>query len=311
MAIERAHVRELQKPWGVTDPRPWREADQEGRLIGELCFDRAQTASCEPALLLKILLTSQPLSIQVHPGDEFAQSIGLPHGKTEAWYILDAQPGAAVALGLKQSLTPRQLQSAIGDGSIANLVAWRTVAVGDTIFVPAGTIHAIGPGLVIAEIQQRSEATFRLFDHGRDRELHVSNAVATAHAAPACDQTPAQCLDNGRTLLISNPHFVFERLELEPDSTWHLDATKETWILVLSGSARIGALDVARAEALYAESERLELQVGETGVVCLVAYTGRGCPNPELLQRTGQQRVAAVRRRSDAGPAALSLGAHR
>ena len=246
MAIEVARIRELQKPWGVTDPRPWSDADHAGRSIGELCYERSSAAASEPALLLKILLTSQPLSIQVHPDDAFAQSIGLPHGKTEAWYVLGAQPGAAVALGLKHSLTPRQLRQAIDDGSIADLVAWRTISAGDTVFVPAGTIHAIGPGLVIAEIQQRSDATFRLFDHGRDRELHVEHALAAAQAAPASAQILPRRLDNGRTLLASNPHFVFERLELEPDSIWHLDATRETWILILSGSARAGVFDVVK-----------------------------------------------------------------
>ena len=97
----------------------------------------------------------------------YAQSMGLPNGKTEAWYVLSATPEAKVALGLKRRLTPQQLREAIDDGSISDLVVWQAVSAGDVIFVPAGTIHAIGAGLVIAEIQQRSDATFRLFDHGR------------------------------------------------------------------------------------------------------------------------------------------------
>lgn len=162
MAIELSSALEAQKPWGVADARPWSEAAPPGRSIGEISFERAGSAAPAPKLLLKVLLTSQPLSIQVHPNDAFAHSIGLPHGKTEAWYVLSARPGAAVALGLKHVVTARQLRQAIDDGSIADLVAWRTVSAGDAIFVPAGTIHAIGPGLVIAEIQQRSDATFRL-----------------------------------------------------------------------------------------------------------------------------------------------------
>src|SRR2546427_11957824 len=93
--------------------------------------------------LLKLLFTSEPLSIQVHPDDEFARSIGLPNGKNEAWYILSAAPGARGALGLKRRLTPQALRAAIRDGSIAHLTQWRPVAKGDIILFPAGTIHAI------------------------------------------------------------------------------------------------------------------------------------------------------------------------
>src|SRR5207247_461750 len=107
--------------------------------------------------LLKLLFTAQPLSIQVHPDDTLARSIGLPNGKTEAWYVLSAAPGARIALGLKRALTAVQLRAAIGDGSIAQVVQWRPVAKDDVIFVSAGTIHAIGAGLVVAEIQQRSD----------------------------------------------------------------------------------------------------------------------------------------------------------
>ena len=143
-----------------------------------------------PALLLKLLFTSEPLSIQVHPDDAFARSIGLPNGKTEAWYILAALPDARVAVGLKRHLTPQELRASIKDGSIAGLTQWRPVVKGDIIFVPAGTIHAIGAGIVLAEIQQRSDATFRLYDYGRQRELHEDNAVAASDAGPV--QRPIQ-----------------------------------------------------------------------------------------------------------------------
>ena len=174
MAIERARAQALPKPWGVADLRPWSRADHDGsRLVGEIWYERPGSAASDPSLLLKLLFTSQPLSIQVHPDDAYAQSMGLACGKTEAWYILSAAPGAKIALGLKKRLAPQQLREAVDDGSIADLVAWRTVSAGDVVFVPAGTIHAIGAGLVIAEIQQRSDATFRMFDFGRKRELHI------------------------------------------------------------------------------------------------------------------------------------------
>ena len=185
MTIEHAIAHSLSKPWGVVDPRPWSSAGRDDNTIGEIWYERSGSAAAAPSLLLKLLFTSQPLSIQVHPDDAYAQSIGLPNGKTEAWYVLSAAPEAKVALGLKRRLTPQQLRHAADDGSIADLVVWQAVSAGDAIFVPAGTIHAIGAGLVIAEIQQRSDATFRLFDHGRGRELHIENAIAVADAGPA------------------------------------------------------------------------------------------------------------------------------
>jgi len=166
MAIEHARARALPKPWGVLDRRPWNNASHDGGAIGEIWYERPNDAAADPSLLLKLLFTSQPLSIQVHPGDAFAHAMGLPSGKTEAWYILSAAPEAKVALGLKRPLTPQQLRAAVENGSISDLVVWLPVSVDDVIFVPAGTIHAIGAGLVIAELQQRSDATFRLFDHG-------------------------------------------------------------------------------------------------------------------------------------------------
>lgn len=201
IAIEHACIRVVRKPWGSTDLRPWSEIDDDGNAIGELWFQRAAIGAPEPALLLKLLFTKEPLSIQVHPDDAFAQSIGLAHGKTEAWYVLAAAPGAAVAVGLKRQLTAEQLRASIEGGSISDLVRWRRVAKDDVIFIPAGTIHAIGAGLVIAEIQQRSDTTFRLFDHGRRRELHVDNAVAAATAAPAENQPPPRRLTDRKSVV--------------------------------------------------------------------------------------------------------------
>src|ERR1700692_1643395 len=185
MAIELARARALPKPWGVDDLRPWSAAGHDGIAIGEIWYERPDNEDVAPSLLLKLLFTSQPLSIQVHPDDAFAHSMGLPNGKTEAWYIVNAAPEAKVALGLRRRLTPQQLRTAIDDGSIADLILWRPVSAGDVIFVPAGTIHTIGAGLVIAELQQRSDTTFRLSDSGRGRELHVENAIAVADAGPA------------------------------------------------------------------------------------------------------------------------------
>jgi mannose-6-phosphate isomerase len=283
MTIERARSHAISKPWGVVELRPWSNAGQDGSTIGEIWYERPGTGLGAPSLLLKLLFTSQPLSIQVHPDDSFAHAMGLQNGKTEAWYVLRAAPEAKVALGLSRRLTPLEFRGSIASGSIADLVRWQTVQVDDVIFVPAGTIHAIGAGLVIAELQQRSDVTFRLFDHGRQRELHIENAIMVADAGPAGVRVKPSRLTDERTLLVSNPHFVFERIDLAPESAWRLDTEYETWILILDGSVRAGPFDIAIGDAVFAQSDRVDIRVGTVGVVALVAYKATS-PLADLLQ---------------------------
>ena len=275
------------KPWGIVDPRPWRNPRHDGKAIGEIWYKRPGSKAPDTALLLKLLFTSQPLSIQVHPDDAYARSIGLPNGKTEAWYVLSAIAEAKVALGLKKRVTAQHLRQASEDGSIADLVVWHAVSQGDSIFIPAGTIHAIGAGLIIAEIQQRSDATFRLFDHGRQRELHIENAIAVADAGPAKFRVMPARLAEMRTLLMSNAHFMFEKIDLAPHSEWCLEAQQETWLLVVEGSARTGSFGVARGDVVFVQADRVNIDVGKTGMVGLVASTGDGFV-PDLLRRPGQ-----------------------
>ena len=288
MAIEHAWVQVARKPWGVADLHPWSSMETSGDPVGELWFQRVDRNAPAPALLLKLLFTSEPLSIQVHPDDKFARSMGLPNGKTEAWYILSAAPDARVAIGLKQYLTPQELRASIRDGSIASLAQWRPVAKGDIIFVPAGTIHAIGAGIVLAEIQQRSDATFRLFDYGRQRELHEENAVAVSQAGPPQIQQDQRRLTATRTALITSRHFILERIELHAKSRWMLNADRETWIVLIEGCARIGSISASVGDAVFAQAERAEIEVGSGGMSCLIAYPG---PNPlaALLQEAGEQ----------------------
>jgi mannose-6-phosphate isomerase len=279
MTIEHAHAHSLSKPWGVVDLRPWSNAGNDANTIGEVWYERSYSTAAPSSLLLKLLFTNQPLSIQVHPDDAYAQSIGLPNGKTEAWYVLSAAPEAKIALGLKRRVSPEQLRHAIDDGSISDLVVWQAAHPGDTIFVAAGTIHAIGAGLVIAEIQQRSDATFRLFDHGRGRELHIENALAVANAGPAEFRVVPTRLTDTRTLLVSNSHFTFERIDLEPNSVWCLEAEQETWLLVVSGSARAGSFDVTTGDAIFAQSDRVNIRADSNGLAGLIAYTGGQVPD--------------------------------
>jgi mannose-6-phosphate isomerase len=283
MTVEHASVQVACKPWGVADIRPWSRIDISGDTVGELWFDRVDKDAPGSALLLKLLFTSQPLSIQVHPDDEFARAIDLPNGKTEAWYILSAAPGARVALGLKRRLTSQALRAAIRDGSIAGLMQWRPVAKGDFVFVPGGTIHAIGAGIVLAEIQQRSDTTFRLFDFGRHRELHEDDAVAASDAGPLRPQSAPRRLADARRVLVASPQFVLERIDLQPNSHWALETDRETWILVIEGRGRIGRTNATMGDAIFIEADSAGIEVGPNGMGGLVAYPG---PNPlvSLLQ---------------------------
>jgi mannose-6-phosphate isomerase len=272
MTIERTVAIPMMKPWGSRDLRPWSIAAVGGDPIGELWFQREGDIAQEPALLLKLLFTEAPLSIQVHPDDAFARSIGLANGKTEAWYILAAAPDAKVAIGLKAPLSSLALRAAIDDGSIADLVQWHPVRKGDFHFVPAGTIHAIGAGIVLAEIQQRSDATFRLFDYGRQRELHVDHAVAVARPAPI--DTSRRKFDDTRDILVAAEHFVLEKIDCLPGSRWSLQPEHESWVLILEGEAKVGGIGLGVGDAVFVDADRADVEVGPSGMVALLAYPG-------------------------------------
>lgn len=282
MTMELSSVRVVRKPWGRTDLRPWSELGHDGAAVGELWFQRADRLAPEPALLLKLLFTDEPLSIQVHPDNDFATAIGLPHGKTEAWYVLSAEPGAKVGLGLKRELARPHLRAAIEDGTIPELLHWQDVEAGEALLVPAGTIHAIGAGLVLVEIQQRSDVTFRLFDHGRQREIHLDGAVGAAVAGPAIAQRPPLRLSEARNVMAQSAFFVLEEIDLAPNSHWGVDATSETWVLILEGEAAFDLTQVASGEAMFLESYRGTLRTGERGARGLIAYAA-SAPLPNLL----------------------------
>jgi mannose-6-phosphate isomerase len=275
-------VRTKPKPWGSLDLRPWSEASTTDGPIGELWFERPDHAAPETALLFKLLFTTAPLSIQVHPNDAYARSIGLGSGKTEAWYILSAIAGAEVAVGLNYPRPAVALRTAITDGTIGNILHWHPVHQGDVIFIPAGTIHAIGAGIVLAEIQQHSDATFRLFDYGRERELHIENAVAVATAGPRGIQSPSERLSDARTVLTVNSYFALEKIDLAPGSVWMLDAPRETWLLAIEGDARLGAMKLALGDAVFLQADHAEIEVSADGLKALLAYPGPTI-NPDAL----------------------------
>lgn len=164
-----------EKIWGSTSLSPW--YPDSSSKIGEVWFD----APADVPLLIKFLFTTENLSVQVHPEDAYAR---LHHkgsnGKTEMWHILRADPGARIALGLNRKVTAMELREASITGAIMDLLNWIDVKPGDTFYTPAGTIHAIGAGVALCEIQQISDITYRLYDYGRNRELHLDHGVAVS-----------------------------------------------------------------------------------------------------------------------------------
>jgi mannose-6-phosphate isomerase len=162
-------------------------------------------------ILIKVLFPNDKLSVQVHPDDKMAQKYGEPRGKTECWYALAAQPGAQVAVGLKPGGTLAQVEQEIHDGTLEASLNMVPIAAGDLVFVDAGTVHAIGPGSVLLETQQNCDLTYRMYDYGRPRELHIEKSLeATKLVTRAGKVKPV--IQPDRTILIDEDYFRVERV---------------------------------------------------------------------------------------------------
>jgi mannose-6-phosphate isomerase len=230
------------RPWGFRDLRPWYNRVQEsGDPIGEVwltgdeCliatgphageklgsfFGQAPDAllgagvpSPASPLLIKVLFAKEKLSVQVHPDDAMAQKYGDPRGKTECWYALAAEPGALVALGLKPGVTLDQVREEIGAGTLEASLNLVPVAAGDVIFVDAGTVHSIWPGSILLETQQNCDLTYRMYDYGRGRELHVEKSLEATKLKTRAGKIPARVLED-RTILIDVEYFRVERIPI-------------------------------------------------------------------------------------------------
>lgn len=236
----------VEKPWGRTDIPPL-FANPDGRKIGEVWF----TSDDEQPLLLKWLFTGERLSVQVHPNDAQARDRGLLRGKTECWYIVDAEPGATLGLGLVREAGEDDLRAAALDGSIEDLLDWRPVAAGEFFFVPPGTIHAIGAGLTLIEFQQNADVTYRLYDYGRPRELHLEDGVSVSLRAPYPPELAAK-VGCGPQVLANGPNFS---LIQAVDGLAPLDGLSERrrWIIPVEGVVTSNAERAGPGECLVIE----------------------------------------------------------
>ena len=234
MTIRQLQGQAVEKIWGRRDlPAHYGDASGSAEPVGEIWF----SDDSAPDLLVKCLFTSEKLSIQVHPDDDQARASGHRCGKEEAWYVLSAEPGAVIGAGFASELTGEALRAAALDGSIEALMTWHPVKRGDFFHVPAGTVHAIGAGLSLVEIQQNVDLTYRLYDYGRPRELHLDDGIAAAVAVPF---VPAAIRQSGiaREVLAESAKFSIERLTGSADH--HVAGSKASpaWLIPVSGMCK-------------------------------------------------------------------------
>jgi len=270
---------DVEKPWG-REALPGGFCRPRHRPVGEIWFGAPGGAALP--LLVKYIFTAEPLSVQVHPGDREARARGLPHGKSECWYIVDAEPGARVALGLTQPTDCESLRLAALDGSIAERLAWRSVVAGDFFYIPAGTIHAIGGGISLVEVQQPSDVTYRLFDYGRPRPLHLEEALAVASLQPYPARLAARAAGRIRTL-VSSPHFTLVHVPAGAVPSPFV-AARERWLIPLSGTLSGGGDVAAPGECLLvAPHERVDAAPDCAYLIATAGSVGAGTlPPPEL-----------------------------
>jgi mannose-6-phosphate isomerase len=238
----RVEPRFVGRVWGWKDLHPWydRVAAEEpigevwltgddcqaatgphsGKTLGDIFREMPQAmlgagapASDSP-LLIKVIFAREKLSVQVHPDDRLAQKYGQPRGKTECWYALAAEAGAQVAAGLKAGVTMDEVKAGIEGGTLEKSLRMLPVRAGDMIYVDAGTVHAIWPGSVLLETQQNCDLTYRMYDYGRGRELHIEKSLEATQLKTKAGKVAPRVLRD-RTILVASPYFTVERIPVE------------------------------------------------------------------------------------------------
>jgi mannose-6-phosphate isomerase len=271
------------RPWGTTDLAPiypnhrFKEKIGESWLTGDKCrvanghlrgkslaelssqFSKELVGQAAPdpgrfPLLLKFLFPHEKLSVQVHPDDEAARRAGQPCGKTECWYVAHAKPGAQIGLGLKPGVTRAQLEQAIQQQRAEELLNWINVFPGEMIYVAGGTVHTLGPGSIIAETQQQSDTTYRLYDYGRPRELHLKEGLAAIKEKVASGKVirPAPSLVEGtknrRSPLVASPFFVVEMYELKEPQDFQIGEDGKSSVQILVAVEGCAVIEARGAE---------------------------------------------------------------
>lgn len=281
-----------EKVWGATVLEPWFR--NTAQPIGEVwfTFDDARTeGGCtlrelvtrhgpglmgtawkppELPILTKFIFTAERLSIQVHPDDEYARLHHCSTGKTEMWYVLRAAPGAEIGIGFRRPVTRGQLRQAALSGEIEHLLDWRSVSGGDVLVLPAGSVHAIGAGLAVFEIQQQSDITYRLYDYGRPRELHLDRALDVAALGPHPGPEPPVALGPGRLLLAKTPYFATELREISAAFDYVPNRRSMHILTAIEGAGTLGGHAIATGEVWIVPADSQPFTIVPAGRLSLL-----------------------------------------
>ena len=259
----------VEKVWGRSELPPALSSLQTGAKLGEVWFD---APGRHLPILVKWIFTSEKLSVQVHPTDAQARERGAPSGKEECWYILDAEPGATLGLGTLEPMTGEELRAAALDGSIEERMEWKPTQAGDFWSLAPGMVHAIGAGVTLIEVQQNADITYRLYDYGRPRELHLDDGVAVSVAEPfpmARHSRP----EPGPEPLVDGEHFRLWLRQGE-NALAGVPRDRARWIVPVSGEAEVAGETAGPGECLYAEAGTVASFATDARVLVAVAAGG-------------------------------------
>jgi mannose-6-phosphate isomerase len=239
-----------EKIWGSTRLEPL--FPNPSTKIGEVWFEGVDNLP----LLVKFLFTTEKLSVQVHPDDAYARQHHDCLGKTEMWHVLRAEPGSQIAAGFRETITPERLREASLSGEIEDLLQWYDAAPGDTFYIPAGTVHAIGAGLTLCEIQQHSDVTYRLYDYGRPRELHLDQAAAVSHLGPHQARCEPPGNETSSHILVSCPFFTTYKWHISRGSLFQIPPLHHQQVLILTeGSGTLNGSETCAGEVWHLEAQ--------------------------------------------------------
>jgi mannose-6-phosphate isomerase len=299
--------------WGWKDLRPWYDevANEEpigevwltgddcraatgphsGKTLGEIFRELplAMLGEDAPAgdspLLIKVIFAREKLSVQVHPDDRLAQKYGQPRGKTECWYALAADAGAQVAAGLKAGVTMEQVKAGIEGGTLEKSLRMLPIRAGDMVYVDAGTVHAIWPGSVLLETQQNCDLTYRMYDYGRGRELHIEKSLEATQLKTKAGKVVPRVLED-RTILVASPYFTVERIPVEVSrsstSLLREDESKRglAYLFAAEGSGRVsspsfGGVDLPARGVIAVPAASPVFAIQDMGGLDLIRITPR------------------------------------
>lgn len=217
-------------------------------------------------VLIKFIDAKQPLSVQVHPSDEYALRVEGEYGKTEMWYVMASEPGASLYFGVNRELTKEEFKQHIENNTLTDVLYKADVKPGDVFFIKSGTIHAIGAGILICEIQQNSNTTYRVYDYarrgadGKLRELHVEKAIEVSSLVPsdtADKQSKPESICGGtKTELASCEYFTTEKYEIDGEAELNVDDSSFVSLVVTEGCGTAvceeNSVEFKAADSLFA-----------------------------------------------------------